>query len=88
MQLHPMIELSGNHEVRQAKGFKDAAAALTGEELAGMYETELANAKLESLIGLAAFVHMSAPVAGRRFLDQLAGLPKDPEREETEPDPI
>jgi hypothetical protein len=39
-----MIELSNDREVRQARGFKDAAAALTGEKLASLYETELANA--------------------------------------------
>lgn len=44
MQLHPMIELANDREVRQARGFKDAAAALTGEKLASLYETELANA--------------------------------------------
>ena len=70
MQLHPMIELSANHEVRQAKGFKDAAAALTGEELAGMYETELANAPKRAAAGKKFLVKAKPPTTRRAHKDE------------------
>ena len=39
---HPLIERSQLREVRQAKGFREAAAALTGEGLAAEYKQEQA----------------------------------------------
>jgi len=41
---HPLIELASDREVRQSKGFRDAAARLNGESLAEMYQQEVANA--------------------------------------------
>jgi hypothetical protein len=41
---HPLIELANDREVRQSKGFREAAARLTGEALAEMYQQEVANA--------------------------------------------
>jgi hypothetical protein len=41
---HPLIELANDREVRQSKGFREAAARLTGESLAEMYQQEVANA--------------------------------------------
>jgi len=41
---HPLIELANDREVRQSKGFREAAARLTGEGLAEMYQQEVANA--------------------------------------------
>jgi hypothetical protein len=41
---HPLIELANDREVRQSKGFREAAASLTGEGLAEMYQQEVANA--------------------------------------------
>lgn len=44
MSLHPLIELSTDREVKQAKGFKAAAAELNGEKLEALYQQEVANA--------------------------------------------
>jgi len=44
MGLHPLIELSDDREVRQAKGFRAAAAELTGAKLEADYKAEVANA--------------------------------------------
>jgi len=41
---HPLIELANDREIRQSKGFREAAARLTGEALAEMYQQEVANA--------------------------------------------
>jgi len=41
---HPLIDLANDREVRQSKGFREAAARLTGESLAEMYQQEVANA--------------------------------------------
>jgi hypothetical protein len=41
---HPLIELANDREVRQSKGFREAAARLTGEALAEMYQQEVAHA--------------------------------------------
>jgi hypothetical protein len=41
---HPLIEVANDREVRQSKGFREAAARLTGEALAEMYQQEVANA--------------------------------------------
>jgi hypothetical protein len=42
--LHPLIELSTDREVKQAKGFKQAAAELNAEKLEALYQQEVANA--------------------------------------------
>lgn len=44
MSQHPLIELANDREVRQSKGFREAAERLTGEGLAEMYQQEVANA--------------------------------------------
>ena len=44
MSQHPLIELANEREVRQSKGFREAAARITGEVLAEMYQQEVANA--------------------------------------------
>jgi hypothetical protein len=41
---HPLIELANDREVRQSKGFREAAERLTGEGLAELYQQEVANA--------------------------------------------
>ncbi len=44
MNLHPLIELSREREVKQAKGFKAVAAGLNGENLEVKYQQEVENA--------------------------------------------
>lgn len=44
MGLHPLIELSDDREVRQAKGFRARASELSGAELATSFEAEKKNA--------------------------------------------
>ena len=44
MSLHPLFELSTDAQVKQAKGFRAAAAELTGESLEALYQQEVANA--------------------------------------------
>ena len=44
MAQHPLIERAADKQVRQAKGFQEAAAALTGDVLLAEYEKELASA--------------------------------------------
>ena len=70
MQLHPLIELSNHREVRQAKGFKEAAAGLTGEELAGLYQTEVANAPRRAEAGKKFLVNGKLPTARRPGKDE------------------
>jgi hypothetical protein len=70
VHLHPMIELSNDHEVRQAKGFKDAAARLSGEELVGLYETELANAPKRAAAGKKFLVKAKPPTTRRAHKDE------------------
>jgi hypothetical protein len=42
--LHPLIALSTDARVKQAKGFRNAAAELSGEKLDELYQVEVANA--------------------------------------------
>lgn len=44
MSLHPLIELATDGQVRQAKGFRNVAAELTGEVLEVKYRQEVENA--------------------------------------------
>jgi hypothetical protein len=63
---HPLIERAGGREVRQAKGFREAAAALTGEIIAAEYAQEKAGAPVR---GEAGKKHLQAPnkrLAGER----------------------
>jgi hypothetical protein len=57
MGLHPLIELSDDREVRQAKGFRAAAAELNGAKLDADYKAEVAQAPRR-------------PAEGKKFLDQ------------------
>ena len=41
---HPLIDLANDREVRQAAGFRDAAAKLTGASLREAFEAEKTNA--------------------------------------------
>ncbi len=70
MPLHPIIELSNEHQVRQAKGFKDAAADLRGEQLAGLYETEVANAPRRAEAGKKYLVKAKPPTSRRAHKDE------------------
>ncbi len=44
MAPHPLISLAGDREAKQSKGFRALAAKLTGEELAGSFNEEVASA--------------------------------------------
>jgi hypothetical protein len=68
--LHPIIELSNDRQVRQAKGFKDAAADLTGEQLAGLYETEVTNAPRRAEAGKKYLVKGKPPTSRRANKDE------------------
>jgi len=70
VQPHPLIELSNQQEVRQAKGFKDVAAALSGGELAELYEGELANAPKRAAVGKKFLVRIKPPSARRAHRDE------------------
>jgi hypothetical protein len=70
VQLHPIIELSNDRQVRQAKGFKGAAADLTGEQLAGLYETEVANAPRRAEAGKKYLVKAKPPTSRRANKDE------------------
>jgi hypothetical protein len=70
VQLHPLIGLSNDREVRQAKGFKDAAAALSGEQLAGLFETEAANAPKRAEVGKKYLVKVKLPTSRRPNKDE------------------
>jgi hypothetical protein len=62
-----LIELAGDRDVRQAAGFCKAAAALTGEKLAALFEEEMADAPRLHDAGRRYFVKRSGkPAAERR----------------------
>ncbi|HEY5658117.1 MAG TPA: hypothetical protein VIY27_10035 [Myxococcota bacterium] len=64
---HPLIELAGDRDVRQAAGFCKAAASLTGEKLTGLFEQEKAAAPRLHDAGRRYFVKRSGkPAAERR----------------------
>jgi hypothetical protein len=65
-----MIELSNDRGVRQAKGFKDVAANMTGGELAGLYETEVANAPRRAEVGKKYLVKGKLPTSRRPNKDE------------------
>jgi len=48
VSLHPLITLVNDRDVKQAKGFRAAAEALTGVSLEADYQTEMANAPKRS----------------------------------------
>ncbi len=51
MSLHPLIALANDREVKQAKGFREAAARLTGEGLSTLYHEEVASAPKRHDVG-------------------------------------
>jgi hypothetical protein len=64
---HPLIDLAGERDVKQAKGFREAAARLTGKELAERYQQELANAPRRHDVEKRYLgVHPGKPPAGRK----------------------
>lgn len=62
LSLHPLIDLSNDREVKQAKGFREAAAALTGAGLEAQYQQELSNAPKRH-------------AAGKKYLGNHPGKP-------------
>ena len=70
VQLHPIIELSNDRQVRHAKGFKEAAADLSGERIASLYETELANAPKRAAAGKKYLVKAKPPTSRRPNKDE------------------
>lgn len=66
MSTHPLIERSQSREVRQAKGFREAAAALAGETLAAELEQEQASAPNRSAAGKKHLVSPNSRLAGER----------------------
>ncbi len=44
MSIHPLIDLSVDRQVKQAKGFREVATGLTADALEAMYKDEVANA--------------------------------------------
>ena len=59
---HPLIQLASEREVRQATGFRAAAALIDGPKLATAYETEKANAP-------------SLNADGRKYFPKRSGKP-------------
>ncbi|MGH0030031.1 MAG: hypothetical protein ACQGVC_09590 [Myxococcota bacterium] len=63
---HPLIQLAGERAVRQATGFRLAAAELDGEKLAAAYATEKTNAPRLPESGKKYFVTRSGKPASER----------------------
>jgi len=63
---HPLIERAAQREVRQAKGFREAAAGLTGEILAAEYAAEREGAPHRSAAGKKHFVAPNKRLLGER----------------------
>ncbi len=66
MGLHPLIERSTQRDVRQSKGFREAAAALSGEVLAAEYQQEKTSAPSRSEAGRRHLVAYNARLAAER----------------------
>lgn len=66
MSRHPLIERSNDREVRQAKGFRDAAAKLSGEELAAEYRREVEAAPRRAEAGRKFLVSHNTKLAAER----------------------
>jgi hypothetical protein len=64
---HPLLSLAGAREVRQSKGFRAAAAELTGPDLAAHYQREKADAPRRR-------------DAGKRYLQPHSGKPPQERR--------
>jgi hypothetical protein len=63
---HPLIERSQEREVRQAKGFREAAQALTGEVLSGEFDQEQASAPNRTDAGKKHLVSPNSRLAAER----------------------
>jgi hypothetical protein len=66
VSLHPLVELSGNQEVRKAAGFRVAAAELTGEALGAHYQQEAEVAPHRHDAGKKYLVAYNSRLAGSR----------------------
>lgn len=66
MATHPLIERSQEREVRQAKGFREAAQALTGEVLSGEFDQEQASAPNRTDAGKKHLVSPNSRLAAER----------------------
>jgi len=64
--VHPLIELSGDQEVRKAAGFRVAAAELTGEGLGVQYQAEMTSAPHRHEAGKKYLVAYNSRLAGSR----------------------
>lgn len=67
MSLHPLIDKSNDRQVKQAKGFREAAAELTGASLSALYDQEVANAPKRHDVGKKHFApHSGKPATERK----------------------
>ena len=70
LERHPLIALANSRDVKQAKGFREAATALTGESLDKLYKEEVANAPRRKEAGKKYFgSHPKAPTGRRNSKD-------------------
>lgn len=70
MERHPLIALANSRDVKQAKGFRVAAAGLSGESLDKLYREEVANAPRRKEAGKKYFAsHPKLPTARRNGKD-------------------
>ena len=70
MERHPLIALANSRDVKQAKGFREVAAGLTGESLDKLYKEEAANAPRRKESGKKYFgSHPKAPTGRRNGKD-------------------
>ena len=63
MSQHLLIDLANDRSVKQATGFKQAAAELQGEKLAELYKQEIANAPRRADAGKKYFVAFNSKLA-------------------------
>jgi hypothetical protein len=70
--IHPLIERAKQPGARQAKGFREVAAGLTGEVLLEDYRREVAAAPRRTDAGKRYFAHRTRPRRTRREGDQCA----------------
>jgi hypothetical protein len=66
VERHPLIALANSRDTKQAKGFREVAAGLTGELLDAQYKQEVANAPKRSEAGKKYFGSHPKVPTGRR----------------------
>ena len=66
MSRHPLIELATSRDAKQATGFRDVAAGLTGEKIAELYAMELAAAPRRHDSGKKYLVSHNTKLASQR----------------------